>query len=137
MLLSQALDKVIDLAGQVRDYYDRELPRYHRDYPLVHPDEQEPPSPPVEQELADYLGSLPDETVYALATMTDFVRWNLRPEDLGARSVAKRAEFKQIDQVVGELVGYSPLADVLDDARDALRHQGIDVDGLFSQPSLV
>jgi hypothetical protein len=34
---------VIDLAREVSDYCETELPKWHRDYPLVNPDEGNPP----------------------------------------------------------------------------------------------
>lgn len=35
MNISEAVNKVIDLSGKIRDYYDAELPKRFPNYPLV------------------------------------------------------------------------------------------------------
>ena len=135
MLLSESVSRVIDLAGQVRAYYDRELPRYHRDYPIVHPDEAEPPVPPVEGELRAYLESLPGEMTHALLTMMDHARWGVQGHDLTGRYESLKEQYPSQDQAVVELLRQVPLADYLTDTLDELRRHEIDVDSLFLELS--
>ena len=42
MKLSEVVNKVIEIGDKVRDYYDRELPKAYRRYPIAEPDEREP-----------------------------------------------------------------------------------------------
>ena len=58
MKLSEAANRVIELARKVRDYYAAELPKRHRHYPLVGFDEETAPPPPEEKELRDFLTRL-------------------------------------------------------------------------------
>ena len=66
MNLSEATNRVIDLADKVREYYDRELPKWHPNYPVAYPDEKDPPPPPEEKELRDFLVSLPEDMIHQL-----------------------------------------------------------------------
>src|SRR5271166_4736394 len=63
MNLSQAVPKVIELAGKVRDYYEAEMRKWHPNYPLVGPGEDEPPPPPEEKELRDFLLTLSGDMI--------------------------------------------------------------------------
>jgi len=135
MSLSQSIHQVVDLAREVRAYYDRELPRYHPDYPLVNPHEEEPPAPPVEHELRDYLASLPGNTVYALLTLADSARWGSRVDDLAASYETMKATFPRPEEAADEMLSHVPLGDYLADVLEELQNQGIDIDALFRETS--
>jgi hypothetical protein len=64
MSLSEAANRVIDLAGKIRDYYATELPKRHPNYPLVGPDDETAPPPPEEKELRDFLETLSEDMIY-------------------------------------------------------------------------
>ncbi len=82
MNLSEVVNRVIDLGGKIRDYYDAELPKYYRNYPLESPGEKDPPPPPEEMELREYLGSLPDDLIYQLLLVMYLGREEPRVDDL-------------------------------------------------------
>jgi hypothetical protein len=75
--LSEVVDRVIDLSGKISAYYDRELPKWHPHYPAAYPGEGEPPPPPEEQELSDFLNSLPDEILYQLMVLVAIARYEI------------------------------------------------------------
>src|SRR5439155_17802771 len=66
----------------VRTYWENELPKRHRDYPLVHPGEDSGPPPPEQETLRDLLARLPEEMIYKLALIVDVGRGVCNPSDL-------------------------------------------------------
>ncbi len=135
MSLAESAHKVIDLAREVRAYYDEEMPKWHPDYPIVYEHESEPSPPPAEVELRTYLTSLPEETVYALATLMEFERWFFRDGDLVASYETLRETFERPDQAAERMISYPPLGDSLEDALTELKARGIDVDRVFQETS--
>ena len=138
MLLSEAVARVIDLAGQVRAYYDRELPRYHRDYPIVHPDEVEPVAPPVEGELRAYLESLPGDIIAGLVTIMRLGRYDYKVASLAENFDLWKGEFDRSEQTATrELLREVPLAAYLEDGIEELRRHDLDVDRLFLESTSI
>lgn len=135
MSLAESAHKVIDLAREVRAYYDEEMPKWHPEYPIVYEHESEPPPPLAEVELRAYLTSLPEETVYALATLMEFGRWNFRDGDLSASFEAAKETFEGLDQAIAALMREVPLGDILADALEELGRRRDDVDRLFPETS--
>ena len=82
MKLREAIDKAIELSTKVSEYYERENPKHHRDYPLVWPDETPPNPPPAEQELRDFLLRLGPELISQITLIKDLAAGSVRLEDL-------------------------------------------------------
>jgi Protein of unknown function (DUF3775) len=128
MTLSETTHRVIDLAREVGDYYETELPKWHRDYPVIHLDEEAPPPPPAAAELRSFLTSLPREMLYQLLLIMYLGRQDFGTEDLASRYEELRTGFAKPEYAVSQMMNKAPLADYLSDGLEELRAQGIDVD---------
>jgi hypothetical protein len=130
MKLSEATNRVIDLADKVRAYYEREMPKWHPKYPLAYPGEEDPPPPPEEKELREFLLSLPEDMIRQLILIMHLGR-----EDFGADALATQYEelkgtYGDSEQTASHLASWAPLADQLLDGLEELRKHQIDVDKL-------
>jgi hypothetical protein len=67
MKLSEAARKAIEMREAISAYWDEELPKRYRDYPLVHPGEDSGPPPPEQKKLLQFLKRLPEDVLYQLA----------------------------------------------------------------------
>jgi hypothetical protein len=130
MKLSEAANRVIDLARKVRDYYAAELPKWHPNYPLVQPDEKEGPAPPEETDLRDFLNSLPHDQVYQLALIMYLGRGDFDTNDLPANYEALKTTFSDPKHAASQMMEKAPLADYLEDGIRELREHKIKVDKL-------
>ncbi len=128
MILSEAVNRVIDLADKVRRYYETELPRYHRNYPLIGPDEETAPPPPEEKELKDFLSTLSDEKICQLMTIMDLGREDFKVDDFAEHYQSMKSEFGNRELAVSLMVHKAPLAAYLSDGLEELRNHKIDVD---------
>ena len=130
MKLSAAAKKVIELAQQVRDYYEVELPKWHPQYPLVGLDEKDPPAPPAEGALKDFLHSLPEEMVYQLAAIMYLGRGDFAADHLADYYPTLKSGFHSAATVVSQMMDKAPLADYLSDGLAVLKQYKINVDRL-------
>ncbi len=129
MKLSEAVNRVIDLAGKVRDYYEAELPKRHRHYPLVEEGEEAPPPPPEEQELSEFLATLPDDIIYQLILILYLYRGRFGTDDLAGSYEGLKGIVGERDYAISELMLSVPvLAAQLSDGMEELRKQSISVD---------
>jgi hypothetical protein len=128
MTLSEAAQKAIDLASKVSDYYEAELPKRYRNYPLVSPGEEDPPPPPEEGELQAFLESLSDEVVYQLISIMYLGRGDFGVNDLAEYYQDLKGTFGERQYVLSQMTGQAPLADYLLDGLEELRKHRIDVD---------
>lgn len=130
MTLSQTINKVIELGRDVREYYETELPKYHREYPLILEGEDEPPSPPSEVELQAFFESLPEDMLYQVLLIMHLGR-----EDFGVDDLAEQfQEWKSSgtrEYAMPQLMGYAPLADELEDGLGVLGKHNIHVDKIL------
>jgi hypothetical protein len=130
MKLSDVASKVVDLGDKIRDYYEKELPKAFRNYPLVSPGETEPPPPPEEKKLRQFLSSLPDELLQQLIVIMQFGWLAFGPAELAERQEAMRAEFADREYAIARLMNEPTLALQLMEGLDELRKHNIDVDNL-------
>src|SRR4051812_30762321 len=110
MTLSEAVNRAIDLARKVHDYYEAELPKYHPNYPLVGPDDAEPPPPPEEKELRDFLAALPEETIYQLMLISHLGRGLVGTKELAGYYHELLGYYGAPGRVASYLVGHATLA---------------------------
>jgi hypothetical protein len=130
MKLSEAAERVIDLAGKIREYYEAELPKRHRNYPLIEADEEGPPPPPEEKELRQFLSAVPEDTIRRLMLIMHLGRGDIGAEDLPEHYEALKAAFGDPRDPASQLMDNVPLADYLSDGLEELRKRRIDVDKL-------
>ena len=71
MQFSEVVNRVHELATVINDYWRRELPKRHPNYPLVEPGVDDPPPPPQVKELQQFLLSRPAEEVYKIRAIVD------------------------------------------------------------------
>lgn len=128
MSLSEAANRVIDLARKVREYYDAELPKRHPNYPLVDLDEEDPPPPSEEEELRAFLATLSDEMIYQLILIMHLGREDFGTDDLARSYEELKGMFGDRESAVSQMLDKSPLADYLLDGLEELRKHNINAD---------
>ncbi len=130
MKLSEAADRVIDLAGKMRDYYEAELPKYHPNYPLVGPDDETAPPPPEEKKLREFLSTLSEEMLCQLILIMYLGREDFGTDDLAASYDALKGDFGSPEAMASALIHKASLAAYLLDGLEELRKHKINVDML-------
>ena len=130
MKLSDAATRVSDLGSKIYDYYTSELPKYYRNYPLVSPGEEGAPPPPEENELRQFLETLPADMVYRLALIMYLGREDFRTDDLADKYENAESTFGDSEYLRSVMVAHSPLVSYLSDGLEELHKHGIDVDAL-------
>jgi hypothetical protein len=130
MKLSEAANRVIDLARKVYEYYSTELPKRHRNYPLVEPDEEGAPPPPEEKELRDFLSTLSEDVIYQLLLIMYLGRGDFSVADLGEYYNDLNGTFGDAEHAAAQMMNKASLADLLMDGLEELRGHKINVDKL-------
>ncbi|HLN30543.1 MAG TPA: DUF3775 domain-containing protein [Gemmataceae bacterium] len=130
MKLSEAADRVIELARKVREYYTAELPKRHPHYPLVGLGEEGPPPPREETQLRNFLATLSADLVCRLILIMYLGRGDFSTDQLAEQYQALKSTLSDPEYAASEMMGKAPLADYLLDGLEELRKQNIDVDKL-------
>jgi hypothetical protein len=130
MKLSEAAAEVVKLANTVREYWERELPKRHPDYPVMKPGEKPLPPPPEEKRLADVLEKLPDDLVFQLGLITYLGRGDFDVSDLAANYESLKENFESPNALASQLTDKAPLGEYLENGLSELKRHGIDVDKL-------
>ncbi len=130
MNLSEAANKTIELASKIRNYYDVELPKWHPNYPLVSPDEADPPPPREENELRNFLGTLSEDEFYQLMLIMYLGRGDITRDSMGEYFEELKGAFGAPSQAASHMINHAPLADYLLDGLEELRKHKINVDKL-------
>ncbi len=131
MKLSEALHRVIDLAGKVRDYYDAELPKRHRKYPLISAGEETAPPPPEEMELKRFFSTLSDDMILQLLLIMYLGRQDFGVDELAENFETFKREYTEVEYAKLEMLRRpATLADHLSDGLEELRRHKINVDKL-------
>ncbi|HEX4069673.1 MAG TPA: DUF3775 domain-containing protein [Planctomycetaceae bacterium] len=130
MKLSKTAEKVINLARQVQDYWNTELPKRHPNYPFISPEEESAPPPPEQAKLIKLLASLPKEDIQGLVFLMFLGRGDFGTDDLATHYAAVKERVSKPVLAVSQMVGKVPLADYLEDGIGELKRVGIDVDNL-------
>lgn len=129
MTLSEAANRVIDLAGKVTTYYETELRKRYPNYPLVDLDEDSVPPPAEEKQLADFLGQLPDGLLYRLMLLVDLGRYETTVDNLAGHLANLKHTIGDREQVIADLMVFvGVLADLLTDGLAVLHEHKIDAD---------
>ncbi len=130
MKLSETAEQVIRLGEAIRNYWDAELPKRHRDYPFVHPGEDSGPPPPEEKELNDLLSSLPDDELYKLLLIMHLGRGDFGMDDLQAHYEALKERWETPEWAAAMMTQKPSLPYYLTDGLAKLKKSGIDIDHL-------
>jgi hypothetical protein len=81
--LSEVIPELIRLFQDRGDYYEEELPKLYKDYPLVSPGEDpESPLAPQDPQIRQLLMELPDDKVYQLILIMELGRSEYSTSDL-------------------------------------------------------
>jgi hypothetical protein len=133
MKLSAILKKVIGLSEAIRDYWETELPKAHPDYPIVRPGDKTVPPPPEEQQLRDFLTSLPEDVLEKLIVIV--LNWRgFGTTDLADDYRTMKERYDGPEELVSVLVDEVALGDDLIDGLAELKKKKIDVDKLSWPP---
>ena len=129
MNLSEAANRVIELARQVREYYAIELPKRHPNYPVVGLDEESVAAPPAEKELRHFLSTLSEELIYQLILLMYLGRGDLSTNDLAESYETLKGTIGDSEQATSQMMIYkATLADELSDGLEELRKHKINTD---------
>ena len=129
MKLSTVANKVIALGEKIRDYWERELPRRHPDYPIVNPGEDSGPPPPEEKKLRKYLESLPEDVVYKLLLLMYLGQGIVHTDRLADHYQALRDEIGTPGEAVA-LVEKGAVTEAISRGLEELKRNNIDPDAL-------
>ena len=135
MKLSEAVEKVIGLAKDIREYWEAELPKRHPDYPVMNPGEEELPPPPEEKKLAKLFAGLPEDMVYQIGLLMYLGRGDFDVHELADYYKTLKENFDSAAALASQLTGKATLADYLQDGLAELEKHNIDVDGLPLKPT--
>ncbi len=130
MTLSEAARTVIELANKIRDYWTRELPKYHPDYPVISTGEPEAPPPPERQQLIHFLKGLPPELIHQLLLLMYLGRRDYGTADLADHYAQLKTTFKKTEWAISQMIEKGPLGEYLADGLARLEKAGIDPDNL-------
>src|SRR5919197_814552 len=108
MKLSEATNRVIDLARKVREYYATELTKYHPNYPMIRLGEESAPPPPEEKELRDFLSALSDEMIYQLILIMYLGRGDFGTDDLAGNYEALKGTFGDPEHAAAQMMDKAP-----------------------------
>ncbi len=135
MKLSDAAETVIALARTIRTFWDVELPKRHRDYPIIHRDEDSGPPPPEKAKLRDFLANLPPEMVSKLLLVMRLGRGDFDTSNLADHFVEIMSTFGKPEWAISQMTEKTPLADYLTYGLDKLKRSKINVDKLLPKVS--
>jgi len=130
MKLSEAATKSIELSAKVLEYYERELPKFHPNYPLINPDDSEPAPPPEEAELREFLEVLSPETIYQLYLIKNIGCYVYKVNEMNEHYQELLSMYPKKEWTLTILARNVTLADDLRDGIEILREAGFDVDTL-------
>ncbi|MBL8798122.1 MAG: DUF3775 domain-containing protein [Planctomycetia bacterium] len=133
MRLSEATQRVIELARKISDYYTVELPKWHPQYPVVGQDEPTAPPPPEEVKLKDFLDSLPAEVVYQILAIMDLGREDIDAAELTGNYETLKEQYGDPQDAAALMLSNAALADQLTDGLAELQRRQISVDRLPSK----
>ena len=128
MKIEEAARKAIGLAEAIRNYWETELPKRHRNYPLVEPEEDSGPPPAEEKQLRQFLGRLSKDTVYKLALIMYLGRGDFDPGDLPDEYQSLTENFEGPSAVVAEMTENAGLAEYLLEGMTILGTHNINLD---------
>ncbi|MGP0067445.1 MAG: DUF3775 domain-containing protein [Isosphaeraceae bacterium] len=129
--LSEVIPELLRLFEERSDYYDNELPKLYKDYPLVSPGE-EPESPPAPQDaqLRQILMKLPPDKLYQLIVIMYLSRSYYSTSDLADLFEEIKGDFDEPESVMSFIVGLGSFARSLMGGLAKLENARIDVDDL-------
>lgn len=130
MNLSAVLPQVIALANAVREYWERELPKRHPDYPLAKPGEKPLAAPPEEKKLADLLAQLPPDLIYRIGLIMYLGRGDIDSSDLPGYCEALKENFDNPSALASQMTYNAALGEYLQSGVDELKRSGFDLDDL-------
>lgn len=130
MKLSDAIRRVIELATAMREYWDRELPKRHKDYPWIRAGEDSGPPPAAEEELRRFLRSLPPEDIYRIMTVMYLGRGDFNVHGVFVMPDELKKSFPDVDSAIEFVIAKGPLVDYLSDGLSELEAAKIDIDSL-------
>lgn len=129
--LSEVLDRVIALATARSAYWDQELPKRCPDYPVVRLTEDFGPPPPEEEQLREFLRSLPAATVYMLTLIMYLGRRDFAAENLLATYEEVSNRFNKPEEAVSQMLNKAVLAQYLSEGRRLLTEANFEIDRLL------
>jgi Protein of unknown function (DUF3775) len=130
MKLSEVVREVIRLGDASRAYWDIELPRHHRHYPVILAEERPAPPPPEDAQIQALLNSLPEEQLYAVALLTYVGRGDFAVDRLipAYRTIKEILPSKEL--AIAQITAQKTLGEYLTDAMAEIQRRHINLDSL-------
>lgn len=130
MTTVDAIHRIIELSDAINAYWDRELPKAHRDYPLVDENETSPPNPPEQKELEDFVRSLPQDQLYKTLLLFGIGRRDIDVDGLTDHYARLKQALPHRDAAATRILASVGLGDYLVDGMDRLKRESIDIDAV-------
>jgi hypothetical protein len=137
MKLSEAVEKVIDLATVIREYWETELRKRHPDYPIANPGEAPVPPPLEEKVLEKFFASLPGDMVNQIWLIMSLGRGYFDVQEMPEFYKTLKENFGSPTELASLMVYQATLADDLRDGLAELKKKKNDVDKLPLKPAKV
>lgn len=132
MTFSEVVERVLPLATAMHGYYEAELPKHYRDYPLMNPGEVDPPPPPEENQLRELLDRLPDDVIFKLLVLKEVGTQVRSNRDLARRYEALKRTYDERRWAVDTLLRRLSYGEPLWVSVEEMKDFGIDMDELAS-----
>ncbi|WP_459557282.1 hypothetical protein [Lacunimicrobium album] len=128
MKLSDELKDVISLSKATQEYYERELPKYHRNYPIVDMTEASPPVPKESKTLQEKLEKLGIKSVVEMLYIMYLGRGDFDVASLRDDLDSLDKNFTDKKRAIEQMTSKAPLSDYLEDGSEVLKENNIDLD---------
>ncbi len=130
MLTIDAVNRIIELANAIQAYWDRELPKAHPEYPLVHEGETSPPEPAEQKALQAFVNSLPEGQLHKALLTVRVGRADISVDNIIDGYAQLKQEFPDKDSAINRILDTTALGDYLSDGVERLKRESIDIDSV-------
>lgn len=136
MRLTEAAQRLVTFAEALRARRADELSKRHPRYPLVGTSDLADPTLDEKKRLKEFLATLPDDQVFALAAMMYIGRGDFGTAGFPHSMDEMRKTFDTPVRAAAQMAEKAPLADYLSDGIAALADAGINIDGLIDAEAM-
>lgn len=124
---TEVLPKIIRLGEASQEYWDGELPKHHPNYPLIDDSsETSPRRPPMDDEIESILSKLPEDQLYAVASLMYLGRGDFGSDRFSETCHEVRGKFPSTSVAIRHIMA-KPLAEYLADAMESAENNHINI----------
>lgn len=137
MKFTETANRVIELARQLRAFYEAELPKRYPNYPVIDSVGEIESPPEQEKKLIEFLSSLPSDTIYQLISIMYLGRGDFEADELAEHYEVLKNTIDEPEFAISQMIDKAPLGDYLADGLEELRKHDMNADELpLAQPAV-